>query len=55
MTRKDFQLIAGIIANLDEVIEPEGLRILAEEMADGLATTNPAFNRPLFIKACGVA
>lgn len=54
MTRKDFQLIAGVIANLDECIEPEGMRILAEEMADALATTNEAFNRPLFLKACGV-
>lgn len=54
MTRKDFQLIADVIRNLDEVIEPEGMRILAEEMADALATTNANFDRARFVKACGV-
>jgi len=56
MTRKDFELIAGTIANFPRI--DYGARCvieeIAEELAGALATTNPAFNRAKFLTACGV-
>lgn len=59
MTRKDFQLIAGAIARLSADFSNGGedtvsLSLVAEELADALSTTNPLFNRALFLDACGV-
>ena len=57
MTRKDFELIAGVInAYAPESIN-EGftvLQLLAEDLADALAGTNDRFNRETFLTACGV-
>lgn len=56
MTRKDYELIAGVLKNylrIDYGVECV-LEELAEEFADVLATTNPLFNRDKFLKACGV-
>lgn len=56
VTRRDYQLIAG------SILQAESLGIFttkrkgqyANLIADILADTNPAFNRYLFLKACGV-
>lgn len=56
LTRRDYQLIA------DSILEAESLGIFttkrkgqyANLVADRLVSTNPAFNRYLFLKACGV-
>lgn len=57
MTRKDFQLVADVIARLSADFNNGGedtvsLSLVAEEMADALATTNPNFDRERFLKAC---
>ena len=53
MTRKDFQLIADVIATSWHA-SADSRRELAENMADALAGTNPRFNRETFLTACGV-
>jgi hypothetical protein len=56
MTRKDYELIAGVLKNylrIDYGVQCV-LEELAEEFADVLATTNPLFNREKFLIACGV-
>ncbi|MCE5292966.1 MAG: hypothetical protein LLG14_27535 [Nocardiaceae bacterium] len=68
MTKKDFELIAAVFANLlREPIHPDcddpeaeqgaidGIRTAAVNLADALATTNPRFDRARFLQACGVA
>jgi len=61
MTRKDYELIAGIIQNANytaskfkDTSGASMLTHLAIELSDALATTNPAFNRARFLTACGV-
>jgi hypothetical protein len=59
MTKKDYELIAGVIAqNQEDFVEGEDghslLCILSHQFANELATTNPRFNREIFLKACGV-
>lgn len=49
MTRKDFELIAKVLRNADEVADQDTLETLAEMFADALADTNQAFNKGLFI------
>jgi len=49
MTRKDFELIAKVLRTADEVADQETIEAIAEMFADELATTNPNFNRPLFV------
>jgi hypothetical protein len=58
MTRKDFQLIADAVKRL-QVFSNSGsdeisLGLVAKELADALATTNPNFDRARFLTACGV-
>ena len=55
MTRKNFELIARVIKNADEVADEWAREALAEMFARELATTNENFNRDRFLKACGVA
>jgi hypothetical protein len=55
MTRKDFELIASVIRNTDEVADSQTRDALAEMFADKLAGTNDRFNRETFLKACGVS
>ena len=67
MTRKDYELIAGILkayAQLDKIRETEGnadhthdllkhrLECIVESFAHVLHRDNPRFNRETFIKAC---
>lgn len=56
MTRKDFELIAGVFASFGEVCELEETigADIARQLAEALAGTNPRFNRETFLKACGV-
>jgi len=54
MTRKDFELIAGVISNSQGLTRGGVMDTLAERLADALQTTNPRFNRALFLEACGV-
>lgn len=49
MTRKDFELIATVLRNADEVADQQTIEALADMFADALADTNPNFNRPLFV------
>lgn len=50
MTRKDFELIAGVIARFGG---DEGRKaLLAFEMCNALATTNDCFDKDRFIRAC---
>ena len=56
MTRKDYELIAGVFANFSKVCEIEetiGANI-ARELATELEIENPRFNRARFLSACGV-
>jgi hypothetical protein len=59
MTRKDFELIAGVISQLSADFNNGGedtvsLSIVAKELASALAGTNERFNRETFLTACGV-
>jgi hypothetical protein len=56
MTRKDFQLIADVIAQFTKqdghtMVSPA---LIAGELATALAGTNDRFDRPKFLAACGV-
>ena len=53
MTRKDFQLIADVIATSWHGSQ-DTREDIANRMADALASTNDRFNRDIFLKACGV-
>ena len=53
MTRKDFQIIAEVIATSWHA-SADSRREMAEKMADALAGTNDRFNREMFLTACGV-
>ena len=56
--RKDFRIIAGIIDK--GIMRPTkgtvslNATILAERLADYLATKNPEFDRVKFMTACGI-
>lgn len=58
MTRKHFRAIAADIAYCAHRAGTEEqmrmVKFMAERMADTLARTNPAFNRAIFLTACGV-
>ena len=60
MTRKDYELIAEVIADLYEQMncsaleDTVSLHLVASELAYSLAKTNPRFNRETFMKACKV-
>tara|TARA_B100000131_G_C17857785_1_gene508708 strand:- start:310 stop:519 length:210 start_codon:yes stop_codon:yes gene_type:complete len=52
MTRKDFQLIADVVASTMSVVKPEARQCLALDFANALTATNPRFNVSQFVKAC---
>ena len=56
MTRKDFQMVAAIIAKMpDHAVTLRTQKIsTARQFADGLATTNAAFDRARFLAACNL-
>ena len=51
MTRKDYELIAGVFANFGKIVELEETigADIARQMADALEGRNPRFNSELFI------
>jgi hypothetical protein len=54
MTRKDFELIARVIKNSDEVADDMTREAIASIFTAELVATNPNFDRARFLKACGV-
>jgi hypothetical protein len=54
MTRKDFELIAETLKNLDECLDELSLEVTVEAFALALLKTNPRFDRARFRSACGV-
>lgn len=56
MTRKDYQLIAQVFANVGEIVElSETIGAdLARNLAEALQADNPRFDRARFLEACGV-
>ena len=59
MTKKDYEIIAGVMSRLSADFTNGGedtvsLALVAAELADSLADTNPRFSRELFLDACGV-
>ena len=60
MTKKDYELIAGTLADLMADFNNGGddsvsLSLVCGELSDTLAKENPRFNRSTFLKACGVS
>lgn len=49
MTRKDFELIAGVLRKADSHLSQEQVEVLASMFAGALCETNPNFNRSLFV------
>ena len=56
MTRKDYELIAGVIKAQRGKMhnETETVDEVAQAMCEALEDTNPRFNRETFLAACGV-
>ena len=57
MTKKDFELIAGVINSLNFKIESLCTiekKAIAELFADKLETINPRFDYDKFLIACGI-
>ena len=55
MTRKDYQLIASALKeSYYGVSDRDDWRKITKDMAKALASDNPAFNREMFLKACGI-
>lgn len=54
MTKKDFELIANAIKEITANDYPQDKADKAGLFARVLETTNPRFNRALFLEACGV-
>jgi len=59
MTKKDYILIASTIVQelsnyQDLTPQASAIREVARKMATQLESTNPRFNRDLFLTACGV-
>jgi len=50
MSRKDFQMIATIVAN---ICNEDTRKSVAMDFAHGLQATNPRFDVARFVKACG--
>jgi len=48
MTRKDYVLVASVIAQLKD------RQVVAEVFAKAFAAQNSNFNKELFMKACGI-
>ncbi len=51
MTKKDYILIAAVIANSTTFEDDDDRQRFASEMADALETTNPLFSRDTFTSA----
>ena len=51
MTRKDYELIAKVLRNSDQIIDDMALEALAKNFAEALESENPRFDRRRFIFA----
>lgn len=54
MSRQDFELIARTVKLTYGTVTKAERNEIAVQFADALAGTNPRFNRPRFLAACGV-
>ena len=54
MTRKDYELIADVIKNLDEVIDETAFALLVVKLGSAFVDDNPRFNGVKFAQACGI-
>lgn len=55
MTKKDYELIAGVLNDLScELLEAGVYERLARRFAGELHTNNPKFNWDKFLTACGI-
>lgn len=58
MTRKDFELIAASLLHTKPdpycLAEYDQYEVTCRHMADSLSQTNDRFDKPRFLKACGV-
>jgi hypothetical protein len=52
MSKKDYKLIAQAIA--DTWCDAEAQKLIAESLAESLASDNPNFDKSKFLTACGV-
>lgn len=52
MTRKDFEIIAGAVSRA--AVDEAARRTVAYTLAGALLVTNPRFDLPRFVAACGV-
>mgnify|MGYP003668352629 CR=1 FL=1 len=52
MTRKDFELIAAVVANTLATVSDNSRQCLALDFANALKSTNPRFNVSRFVTAC---
>lgn len=52
MTRKDFQMIADVVATTLATVTPESRQCLALDFAAELSKTNTRFDAGRFVKAC---
>jgi hypothetical protein len=54
LTRRDFQLIAGVVRQFaeDGFLAPATAELLADRFADELYQTNERFDRGRFMRAC---
>ena len=54
LTKKDYELIAGVLKLADAECWTDHIELIAEEMADSLEQDNPKFDRNKFLTACGI-
>lgn len=54
MTKKDYELIAGVFWDCRGVTAERTRKIIAETLAFHFARLNPRFNTSRFLSACGV-
>ena len=52
MTRKDFELIAKVVANTLSTVTEDSRQCLALDFAAQLGKTNTRFDQVRFVKAC---
>ena len=52
MTRKDFELIAAVVANTLATVSDNSRQCLALDFAYALQESNPRFDKARFVKAC---
>jgi hypothetical protein len=53
MSRKDYELIADVIKNLDEVVDNEARQVIVHNFIEVLMVGNSRFDATRFAKACG--